>query len=818
MRFYVSYRYDTPRALLTTSQPPVLALVALTAILFSAGVPPRDLVTLPSVTPHLGPVFDGRRGALTVATPRRDAPTIVDGNLIEPEWATAAMLTGFSQYSPTDGVAAKDSTEVLVWYSPTALHVGIRAFAPPGTVRATLADRDKIAQDDNIQLFLGTYGDSRQALVFSVNPLGIQSDGVLNETGAATGNGFLGGAPKTRETVDLSPDYLWKSKGHVTDFGYQVEIEIPFKSLRYGTSEIQQWQLHVLRTVQATGFEDSWAPAQRAGSSFLAQSGRLDGLRDLRRGLTLDVIPTITTSAVGSANAATSRWNYATSRPELGGSIRWGVTSNLTVAGTANPDFSQVEADATQFSLDPRVAVFFAERRPFFLESLEQFTTPSNLIYTRRISQPIAAVKLTGKQGGFDLGVLSAVDAKNASNDGRQSPIYNVLRVQRDIGPQSRLGLVYTDKTEGDRWNRVVGLDGRWVRGALSVQAQGAASMTHVDTTTSPHPLWNLSATVNRRHFYARYQTGGISTNFDAQSGFISRPGVANVQATHRYTWFGTTGAIVQQFVPEVFLAGRWRYDDIVHRRNAQDLQLHFRTNTRLRGGWQVGAQALIESFGFDQALYANYALFKPRVGGVDTIAYIGTKRLPNLDWVLSVGTPEFRRFSFNTFVILGKDENFPEWSSADIVNVSGTLNVRPSEQLRLASTVGYETYDRHSDGTRVLLRQVFRQRMEYQVTRQVFVRVIGEHSLLRQDTLRDDSRTNAPVFLRNSAGAYTAATGFERARARLDFLFSYLPSPGTVFYLGYGDALAANRPAGPEQLQRARDVVFAKVSYLYRG
>ena len=814
----VSYGYDTSRAVHSFIAIAVIALVALTAILFSSSRPPTDSATPPGIPPHVGPVFDGRRGDLTVVTPRRDARTVIDGVLTEPEWATAALLTGFSQYSPTDGVAAKDSTEVLVWYSPTALHVGIRAFAAAGTVRATLADRDKIAQDDNVQLFLGTYGDSRQALVFAVNPLGIQSDGVLNETGAAVGNGFSGGAPKTRESVDLSPDYLWKSKGHVTEWGYEVEIEIPFKSLRYSTSDVQQWQLHVLRTVQATGFEESWAPAQRAGSSFLAQSGRLSGLRDLRRGLTLDVIPTITTSAVGTPNVSTSKWNYATTRPAIGGSVRWGVTSNLTVAGTANPDFSQVEADATLFSLDPRVAVFFAERRPFFLESLEQFTTPSNLIYTRRISQPVAAVKLTGKQGGFDLGVLSAIDTKTASYDGRQSPIYNVVRVQRDIGPQSRLGLVYTDKVEGDRWNRVLGLDGRWVRGALSVQAQTAASMTHADTTTSPHPLWNLSATVNRRHFYARYQTGGISTNFDAQSGFISRSGVANVQATHRYTWFGAAGAAVEQFVPEVFVAARWRYDDIVHRRNAQDLQLHFRSNTRLRGGWQVGAQALLESFGFDQALYANYAVFKPRAGGIDTLPYIGTKRLPNLDWVLSVGTPEFRRFSFNTFFIFGKDENFPEWSSADIVNVAATLNVRPSEQLRLASTVGYETYDRHSDGTRVLLRQVLRQRVEYQVTRQVFVRVIGEHSVLRQATLRDDSRTNAPVFLRSGTGTYAAATGFERARARLDFLFSYLPSPGTVFYLGYGDALASNRPVGPEQLQRARDVVFAKVSYLYRG
>ncbi len=764
---------------------------------------------------HAGPVFDGRRGALAVTTPRRDASPVVDGSLNEPEWSTAALLTGFSQYAPTDGIASRDSTEVLIWYSPTALHIGIRAFAASGSVRATLADRDKISQDDNVQLFLGTYADSRQALVFAVNPLGIQSDGVLSETGVSSGGGFFAGATRTRESADLAPDYLWKSKGHVTDWGYEVEIAIPFKSLRYGAGDEQQWQLHVIRTVQASGFEDSWAPAKRAGASFLAQSGRLNGLRDLRRGLTIDMIPTVTSSSVGTR--ASAQWKHNTSRPELGGSVRWGVTSNLTIAGTANPDFSQVEADATQYSYDPRVAVFFPERRPFFLESQEQFSTPNRLIYTRRVTQPIAAAKLTGKQRGFDIGVLSAIESKDASASGNHAPTFNLVRLQRDVGPQSRLGVVYTDKVDGSRWNRVLGVDGRFARGVLSVQAQGAASITHTDTTSSPQPLWDVNATINRRRFFARYVFNGISTNFDAQSGFIARAGVANLSATHRATWFGKQGSAIEQFVPEVFMLGRWRYADLVNRRDAQDVQLHLRTNTRLRGGWQVGGQVLFEEFGYDRDLYANYALFKPRAGGVDTLAYTGTPTLPNLDWVLSIGSPEFRRFSFNTFFIIGQDENFPEWSSADIISMQGTLNVRPSEQLRLATTWNIEQYDRTSDGTRVLTRRVLRQRVEYQVNRQIFVRVIGEHSVLRQADLRDDSRTNLPIYLRGSGGTYTRASAFERTRARLDFLFSYLPSPGTVVYLGYGDALGADRPAGPERLQRTRDVFFLKLSYLYR-
>lgn len=777
------------------------------------------LATPPSIgrTP-LGPVFDGRKGATTVTIPRGDATTRTDGTLDETVWGTAAVLTGFSQFFPADGVPAQDSTEILVWYSATELHVGVRAFAPPGTVRATLSDRDRITQDDNIQLLLGTYGDSRQAMVFSVNPFGIQSDGVLTETGNTGGSGFGSSTARARESADLAPDYVWTSKGRVTDFGYEVEIRIPFKSLRYRAGDEQQWQLHVLRTVQSTAQEQSWAPALRASASFLAQSGRLVGLRDLRRGLTLDLTPTVTSSTIGTPGSSGDGWAYGKTANEIGGNVRWGITSNLTLSGTANPDFSQVEADATQFALDPRQALFFAERRPFFLESQEQFSTPNQLIYTRRIVQPMAAVKLTGKHSGFDVGLLSAVDSKDGSFDRAHAPVYNLLRVQRDLGKQSRLGFVYTDKQDGALWNRVAGVDGRVVRGLFSVRGQFASSFTGTGDRSFDAPLWLGEATFNGRSAFARYSVSGISPEFDAQSGFIGRPGIANASATHRYTFFGKQGALVEAFAPELYLLGRFRYDDFVNGRAAQDRQIHFRTNTRFRGGWQVGAQLLLETFGYDPALFANYAVATPDgAGGVRMDPYVGTARLPNRDWVVSFATPELKRFSFNSFVIWGQDENFPEWSSADINVWSGSLVLRPTEQLRLIGTWNREQFDRSSDGTPVLFRNVRRLRSEYQVSRQVFFRVIGEYAENRQDALRDDGRTNLPIFLRNANGTFRRAEGFGQKRLRFDYLFSYLPTPGTVAYVGYGDARRADLPQGPEDLTRVRDVFFLKFSYLYR-
>src|SRR5690606_29349313 len=185
-----------------------------------------------------------------VQPPRIDASVEIDGRLDEAVWAQAATLSGFSQYSPADGRPADDSTTVLVWYSPTAIHFGVRAYErhgdPASTVRATLADRDRIFGDDNIQLLLGTFDDGRQATVFAVNPLGVQGDGTLVETGRTAG-GFMDNAQQTREPADLSPDFVFQSKGRLTDYGYEVEIRIPFKSLRYQPTEVQRWAINVAR-------------------------------------------------------------------------------------------------------------------------------------------------------------------------------------------------------------------------------------------------------------------------------------------------------------------------------------------------------------------------------------------------------------------------------------------------------------------------------------------------------------------------------------------------------------------------------------------
>ncbi len=264
------------------------------------------------------PVYSGRDHQIAVRVPRIDAGIPMTGSLDDPVWQQAALLTGFSQYTPIDGLPAEDSTEVFVWYSPHAMYFGIRAFEPHGGVHYKLADRDKIDADDNVQIVLSPFLHSRQAMVFAVNPLGIQEDGAMTEGVRSGGRSFNTGSTQTgRPSTDLNPDYVYESRGHVTPFGYEVVIRIPFRSIKYQSVDPQDWGINIVRRVQHSGHEQTWVPTQLAASSFLNQSGTLTGLTGLNSGLVLDLNPVVTARTVGD-----SAGRYSTSRPAFGANVR----------------------------------------------------------------------------------------------------------------------------------------------------------------------------------------------------------------------------------------------------------------------------------------------------------------------------------------------------------------------------------------------------------------------------------------------------------------------------------------------------------------
>ena len=777
------------------------------------------LLTLSLVAPVDESAYSGRENELTVPLPRLEAEIHVDGVLDEAPWSLAAVLTDFSQYFPVDGRTAQYGTKVLVWYSPSAIHFGIKAYAPPGGVHATLADRDKIDQDDFVQIYLSTFNDRREALMFGVNPLGIQADGALVEgiTQAWTPDSEFRGASGGREPPDLSPDYVFDSKGRLTNYGYEVEIRIPFKSLRYSSAARQSWGISIIRKVQTSGHEDSWTPARREGASFLAQSGTLEGLSDLQRGLVLDLNPVLTSAVDGAPSE--DAWHYEQSWPAFGTNVRWGVTPNTTFNGTVNPDFSQVESDIGQVNFDPRENIFFPEKRPFFLDGLEQFATPNDLIYTRRIVVPVASAKLTGKMGGTSVALLSAIDDRASSVDQATQPFVNMARIQRNIGTHSRAALVYTNRLDGDVSNHVVGGDLSLVfRNLYRLQLQLAGSRSSRNDVSTTAPLWEATLSRNGRHFGFEYQLRGIDEDFRAASGFIRRAGIARGRATHSLTLYGAPGAILESWTGKLVGGYLWQYRDFVAGGSALDRQLWVVNNVRLRGGWQAGGSLIVERFGFDDELYADYGLLQSGPNGVEILPFIGTPQLPNLGYVINLATPDFPTFSSEVFWYRGKDENFFEWSSADIHYGEIKADWRPTDQLRANLNYQLQHYTRRTDGSVVGVRKIPRLKIEYQFTRSVFLRLVGEYDSDRHDDLRDDSRTGLPIVIRDPlTGTYARALRSEKKTFRMDWLFSYRPVPGTVFFFGYGSSLADRDSVPGRNLERVNDGFFLKASYLFR-
>jgi hypothetical protein len=763
-------------------------------------------------------VFHGRMRHIEASVPRFDAGITVDGILDEPEWKQATVLTGFSQYSPADGIAAEDSIEVLVWYSPTAINFGIRAFEAHGAVHSTLATRDKIDSDDYVQLLVDTFNDGRQAMLFGVNPLGVQQDGIISETGILRGGSGFGSAGGVREAPDLNPDFVFLSKGRLTDFGYEVEISIPFKTLRFKPGTEQKWGLQVIRKVQHNGHEEVWAPANRAAASFLAQSGHLTGLTDMHRGLVVDLTPELVEQATGAAaGAAGSRWQYSASQPSVGGNVRWGITQNLTLNGTVKPDFSQVEADVVQLSYDPRRAIAYPEKRPFFLEGTEQFNVPNTLIYSRDIVQPDAAAKITGKMAGTNIAFLSALDGRSYSLDGAQ-PIFNILRAQHDFGASSRLGVAYTDVEDGGDFNRVADVDARLVWNKIySVQAQLAESFDRTAGATTNAPMWYARIDRAGRDLQLRFITNAVADDFLTRAGFVARAGIGHMNGNARYVFYGAPGALFESFAPSVSLDGTWTYEKFVRAGDVQDLKWNFGLTGALRGGWQLNAALLVETFGYDSTLYTTYRIEERNPGGagLDTARFTGTPHLANFDYSLNLSTPILKYFDANLSVIWGKDDNFYEWSPANVDIGSFTLNVRPTEQFRVNFIYKESRYVRRSDGSTVDVLRVPRLKVEYQLTRSIYVRYVGQYTALHTDSLRDDSRTNAPILICTTTCARSAAVNSNSFRS--DVLFAYQPVPGTVFFLGYGATQIENDAFTFRSLQRTSDGLFVKLSYLFR-
>ncbi len=742
------------------------------------------------------PVQDTVATAHNVRLPRLDATVTLDGVLDEPVWQEAAVLDGFHQYQPVDGRPAEERTEIKVWYAPNAIYFGVIAHdGQPQDIRATVADRDNLDADDRVTIYLDTFNDRRRAFFFTVNPLGSQEDGVRTE-GAFTAGSLTGG------TTDKNPDYLWQSKGQVTDSGYVVEIRIPFKSLRYPGNGAQAWGLNVVRRTQRTGYDDTWTDTRRANASFLLQAGTADGLHDLQSGITTEFQPFVTAQANGTRTP--TGFDRGDIDASAGANLRLGLTSNLSIDATYNPDFSQIESDESQVTANERFALFFPEKRPFFLEGIELFSTPNQLVYTRQVINPIVGGKVTTKLGRTNLAHLIAVDEQPGAD-----ALFTITRVRRDIGRNSTGGLTVTTRDQDGAFNRMAAADLRIVFGKLyyvAGQLGGSSTRDLRGGSTRTSPIWEAEFDRTGRSWGFNYKVTGIGDQFSAQAGFVPRNDLITAHAFNRLSFYGGRGALIEQFSMFGGSERLWHYHGFAS--NAIEGTESLDLNWSIRGGWRTGAHV---EYGFVDFEPGDYTAIEVD-HGAGLVPYQSLDKVTGA-WSASysVTTPTFQSFNANARIQRGRGAIFPEGSLGFETRLTAGLSLRPTGSIRLTASQTLARITRDRDGSEFARTIIPRFKAEYQPNRALFFRFVSEYVSSRTAAL-EDARSGEVLVVGG-----TPSVQRESNRMRVDWLASFEPTPGTVAFFGYGSSLDDSSSFGFHQLQRENDGFFVKLAYQIR-
>jgi hypothetical protein len=767
-----------------------------------------------------------------VRVTRFATPPVIDGRLDEAVWNDAARLKDFYQIEPGDNSTPSKATEVLLGYDAQTLYLAFRAHDDPTRVRATVARRDAVSDDDHVGIYLDTYNDTRKAYALYFNPYGIQADAVFTE-----------GAGE-----DYSVDVVMESKGVVGDGGYVVEVAIPFKSLRYEAGEGKLWGVHVFRSIKRfDGERDSWMPISRDKSGTLSQAGHLTGLEDLWQGRTLEIIPTLTFSQTGRRVRAltpaavladptlrdTGRFINPAVEVDPGVTARLQVTPTVVLDVTVNPDFAQVEADQLVVTANQRFPIFFEERRPFFIEGIDIFRTPLRPLHTRAIVDPDFAVKLTGKRGRNTFGLLAASDKSpgNFSEEERTDPAVRpsierfldrnahigVLRLKRDVGKESSLGLIATTYNFVERQNHLGGFDGRFRLDAQSVftfQVLGTTSrrfFRDADLGRSVYRTGNgfaydFNYQKSGRNLFLELFGTGRTRDYRADVGFTQRTDTNNEGVYVRYRTTPKPNARLISWSVE-----NYAYTNFDWRGRSQNWVEDFNV------GFNFARQT-----SFHVAFVTNYErLFEEEFGAKRTPtrqgAFFGPdpERTTNKKSLIAYGeTTPSKKYSASFDFLYTADEfdfdfgagpRFPRVSPAGLLNPGAPLDPGPGNELRLGLNLRYQPTDELN--------------VTFAYTKDRLVR--NDTQLLAFDDNLYDLRATYQF------------TRFWFARARVDyttlfsnvrgqFLLGWTPNPGTSFYAGYNDDLSANgfSPFTGQfepGLRRNGRTFFIKMSYLFR-
>ncbi|MEQ1764160.1 MAG: DUF5916 domain-containing protein [Pyrinomonadaceae bacterium] len=416
--------------------------------------------------------------AYPITIPKIGQALVIDGKVDEEIWKDAAVFKDFVQTGPGDNIAPSKPTEVYVMYDEKHMYIAFKAWDEKDKIRASVAKRDNVTGEDNVRVWLDTYNDQRRAYVLAFNPFGIQQDGIYTE-----GNG-----------ADFSVDIVMESKGVIEEWGWSVEVKIPFKSLRYSAGKDKLWGFNLARNIDRFNDEfDAWLPDDRNVSGFLNKHGKITGLDGIKYERTLEVTPSVTVSETGKRVRTLDRfflgqdenrhildpgrWINQPVKADLGVTLKYSLSPNVTLDAAINPDFAEIEADAPVVTANQRFPIFFEEKRPFFLEGKDTFNSPLRIFDSRSIVDPDFAAKITGKTGKNTFGLLVASDNApgNYDEDDRndlgvrprvdefldKNALFAILRLKRDFGKENHIGFFGTYRSFPEQKNLVAGVDGR---------------------------------------------------------------------------------------------------------------------------------------------------------------------------------------------------------------------------------------------------------------------------------------------------------------------------------------------------------------------
>ena len=734
----------------------VLAILAAAPAVLPAGTPTTAEA---AVSPAAAVRADENVPALTKAA----VPPVIDGILDDAAWSTALRFDGFKTFKPDYGKDGSQKTEAYIAHDAENFYFAFRCYdSEPSKVKAAVSKRDNIFQDDIVFINLDTFNDNQSAFVFMLNPLGIQGDGTLTVNG----------------NVEVSFDAVWYSKGRIDDQGWTVEARIPLQSIRFPSRDVLTMRILFIRFFTRTSEQVSFPPIDPNKGSILSQAQpfQVSGLKYKR---VVELLPAFTFGRTQEATEATQGElvrNKELDIDDVSLTGKLGLTSDLTLDGTVNPDFSQVEADAGQVDFNLRYALYYEEKRPFFLEGndLWQFGGAMEeaplmaLVYTRNIVDPTFGFKLTGKVTPRDT--VAAIYAQDRLRDDTVDthPDFMIARYKHSLKDDAFLGAFYTGREYGSGFNRVGGVDGRF---RLSPVATASfhlfGSLTRdpgAETTDADHAL-SLAYNFGNRKVYIDLGYQDISEGFRADTGFVFRTGLRRLAVFGMYNIYPKS-KFFQKIEP--FYWSYHLYDtiyDMWETVNVFVLRFKLPRNTMVRFDGLL-ANEVYAGERFDQSGYG----------------FMMESQLAKQVYVQA----RVRRTG-NTFY----DPTDPYQGYG--TQATAAVRYQPIDQLDFSLSLNYVDFYRKSDRTKIYDYFILRSRNTFQLNKYLFVRGIVEYNDFYK-------------------------------RMTLDGLLSFTYIPGTVVHLGYGSALEKQEwdegLAGFAPSSRFHEMkrgFFFKVSYLWR-